>query len=93
MQLKDGKALAAVTKKFRKKQEKVSLTEKVPLNALHKQITDNGFFLFFFLKLFPSSLPTLWYVGVQLVRYCNEKIDKVEKQLMILNEMGEENGG
>ncbi len=35
----------------------------------------------------------LYQEGVQLVRYCNEKIDKVEKQLMILNEMGEENGG
>lgn len=34
----------------------------------------------------------LYQEGVQLVRYCNEKIDKVEKQLMILNEMGEENG-
>ena len=35
----------------------------------------------------------LYQEGVQLVRYCNEKIDNVEKQLMILNEMGEENGG
>ena len=35
----------------------------------------------------------LYQEGVQLVRYCNEKIDMVEKQLMILNEMGEENGG
>ena len=35
----------------------------------------------------------LYQEGVQLVRYCNEKIDKVEKQMMILNEMGEENGG
>lgn len=35
----------------------------------------------------------LYQEGVKLVRYCNEKIDKVEKQLMILNEMGEENGG
>ena len=35
----------------------------------------------------------LYQEGVQLVRYCNEKIDKVEKQIMILNEMGEENGG
>lgn len=35
----------------------------------------------------------LYQEGVQLVRYCNEKIDKVEKQLIILNEMGEENGG
>lgn len=35
----------------------------------------------------------LYQEGVQLVRYCNDKIDKVEKQLIILNEMGEENGG
>ena len=35
----------------------------------------------------------LYQEGVQLVRYCNEKIDKVEKQLMILYEMVEENGG
>lgn len=34
----------------------------------------------------------LYQEGVQLVRYCNEKIDKVEKQLIILNEAGEENG-
>lgn len=34
---------------------------------------------------------TLYEKGVKLVKYCSEKIDAVEKKLIVLKEEGEEN--
>lgn len=31
---------------------------------------------------------TLYHKGMQLLKYCNDSIDKVEKELMILEENG-----
>lgn len=33
----------------------------------------------------------LYEKGIKLVKYCNEKIDAVEKKLIVLKEEGEEN--
>ena len=33
----------------------------------------------------------LYNEGMKLLKYCNESIDKVEKEIIILNENGEEN--
>lgn len=30
--------------------------------------------------------------GMELIKKCNDKIDKIEKQMIILDENGEENG-
>lgn len=33
----------------------------------------------------------LYHQGIELLKTCNESIDKVEKQIIILNESGESN--
>lgn len=33
----------------------------------------------------------LYQSGLKLVQYCNEKIEKVEKKIIILNEAGDKN--
>lgn len=34
----------------------------------------------------------LYHDGINLVQFCNEKIEKIEKQMIIFNENGENSG-